>query len=202
MKRFETFSFDLQACHEELNAFRTLLHERDELKERRDILPFFRTRTHLSAFIGSYFPYLVYPDRIAFEYDLFGDFRCDLAIGDASSEQYCFVEFEEATASSLFVSHSSKATPEWSPRFEHGFSQVLDWFWKLSDMEGTTEFAHRLGGSASYEGVLIIGRDRDLPWHLPKDLKYFKPASVRQAANLRGGLERGRRIARWRRPRG
>lgn len=135
MKEFEKFTFSSSQCRNELDQLRNLLDSKDQLKERQDILPFFQERQHLCAFIGSYFPYLANPDRIAFEYDLFGDFKSDLAIGDSNSQQFCFVEFEDATDSSLFVKKGSKATLEWSERFEHGFSQVLDWFWKLADME-------------------------------------------------------------------
>jgi hypothetical protein len=162
MKSFDSFAFDLRKCRAELDELLVLLNSQPHLQERKDVLPFFRARRHLSAFIGSYFPYLASPDRIAYEYDLFGDFACDLAIGDSTTGQYCFVEFEDATASSLFVAKGAKATLEWSPRFEHGFSQVLDWFWKLNDQEGSTEFVHRFGLTASYEGMLIIGRSTGL----------------------------------------
>jgi len=43
------------------------------------------------------------------------------------------------------VAKGAKATLEWSERFEHGFSQVPDWFWKLNDRTPTSEFAHRFG---------------------------------------------------------
>lgn len=162
MKVFDTFAFDLAQCRRELDELQVLLNSQVTLAERAAILPFFRARRHLSAFIGAYFPYLARPDRLAFEYDLFGDFTCDLAIGDSATGQYCFVEFEDATSKSLFVAKGAKATLEWSERFEHGFSQVLDWFWKLNDMAPTSEFAHRFGLLAGYEGMLIIGRSTGL----------------------------------------
>jgi hypothetical protein len=53
------------------------------------------------------------------------------------------VEFEDAASKSIFVSKSGKNTPEWSSRFEKGFTQILDWFWKLDDLEKTDAFEDR-----------------------------------------------------------
>ena len=141
MKTFIRFRFDLKRCRTELDEFKKLLDNHPTLDERRDILPFFREREHLSAFIGSYFaPSIENSDRLAFEYSLFGDFFCDLVVGDSARGVYCFVEFEDATPTSIFESRGQKATLEWSSRFERGFSQIVDWFWKLDDMRGTIEF--------------------------------------------------------------
>jgi len=44
---------------------------------------------------------------------------------------------------------------------EHSFSQVIDWFWKLSDMEKTEAYEHRFGTRvASVHGLAIVGRDQ------------------------------------------
>jgi ketosteroid isomerase-like protein len=51
-------------------------------------------------------------------------------------------------------------TREWSPRFDHGYSQVIDWFYKLDVMTDTADMESRLGKrSVDYTGVLIVGRD-------------------------------------------
>jgi hypothetical protein len=184
MKTFVPFTFSSSECRHELDQLRDLLDSVDQLKEREAILPFLRERLHLCAFIGSYFPYLANPDRIAFEYDLFGDFKADLAIGDSPSQQFCFVEFEAATDASLFVKKGNKATLEWSERFEHGFSQVLDWFWKLADMENTTEFVSRFGGTASYEGILVIGRSTGLEHKEIKRLKWRRGKVVADSKHV------------------
>jgi hypothetical protein len=133
------------------------------LTERQDVLDFFRSRQQLAAFIGSYFPYVSNFDSIAYEYDIFGDFRADLAVGDSKNGQYAFIEFEDAGPDSIFRTRSNRSSSEWSPRFERGYSQVLDWLWKLSDMETTTEFENRFSPNYTrYEGMLIIGRTVDL----------------------------------------
>ncbi|MFB2938535.1 Shedu anti-phage system protein SduA domain-containing protein [Aerosakkonemataceae cyanobacterium BLCC-F154] len=125
MKTFLPFEFDVRLCIEQLTEFQQLLARRRNLSEREEILPFFRNRPHLSAFVGTYHPKINRYDRIAFEYDLFGDFASDLVIGDYSNNAYCFVEFEAAESDSIFRSKSSKITPEWSPRFEQGLSQLI-----------------------------------------------------------------------------
>jgi Domain of unknown function (DUF4263) len=44
-----------------------------------------------------------------------------------------------------------------------GFNQIVDWFWKLNDLERTDDFENRFNSrSIDYTGLLIIGRDRDL----------------------------------------
>ncbi len=78
--------------------------------------------------MGTYDPSIVDFRKIltASEFDIFGDHVADLAVGDTTRHQYCLIEFEDACESSIFRK-ASKATPEWAPRLEHGFSQLLDW---------------------------------------------------------------------------
>lgn len=162
MKDFLDLTFDTDRCRAELQQFRELLESADELEERKVLLPFFRQAQHLSAFIGSYFSYIESFDRIAYEYSLFGDFACDLVVGDARRQAYCFIEFEDARRDSIFVQRT-RSTPEWSPRFEHGFSQLVDWMWSLDDTRHSTSFVHRFGsGHVRMFGMLIIGRGSEL----------------------------------------
>jgi hypothetical protein len=158
-KGFTRLSWNPDQCRQQLGLFRQLLGGPGVLKERSEILPFFRANVHLSAFIGSYDQDITLFDLFAHEYSLW-DFMCDLVVGDSTTKRYVFIEFEDAAPSSLFV--SKKATPEWAPRFEHGFSQVLDWFWKLHDMEKTDDFLDRFGTGAGYFGLLLVGRTENL----------------------------------------
>ena len=73
-----------------------------------------------------------------------------MVVGDASSHAYCFIEFEDATETSIFKK-TPKLTPEWSPRFEHGFSQLVDWILWLENNKGNT--CERRGKSAAPGGV-------------------------------------------------
>jgi hypothetical protein len=164
MKTFLTFDFSLKQCAEELQRFKALLDSQQNLREKEDILPLFNECKHLSAFLGSYSPYVGNFDRLAFEYELFGDFACDLVVGDSTTNRYCFIEFENANERSIFDKKKNKYAPEWGARFDHGFSQIIDWFWKLDDVKSTVDWKDRFGDKAtvSYYAILVVGRDTSL----------------------------------------
>jgi len=159
MKGLDSFNLDIKKCLFELEEFETLLLNNKELRESKDILPFFKQRLHLSAFIGFYVPQIIRFNQIKHEFTFFGDFRADLAVGDSVNNTYCFIEFEDATEDSIFV-EKGRSTSDWSPRFEHGFSQIIDWFWKIDDFKNTS-LARSIFGSENIEfyGILVIGRD-------------------------------------------
>lgn len=116
---------------------------------------------------------LMVPDLVAHEYDLFGDFTCDLVIGDSVRKTFCFVEFEDAKKDSIFQKTSGRATPKWSNRFEQGFSQIVDWMYKLADLEKSDAFETRFGTrSIDFMGALIIGRDKYLSASENRRLKW------------------------------
>lgn len=163
MKNFLSLDFEPRSCRSQLAELQQLLQSKPSLSERDDILPFFRKRHHLSAFVASYHTKINRFDRVAFEYDLFGDFTADLVVGDSAKKSYCFVEFEDAKPNSIFETKVGKSSPEWSSRFEKGFSQIIDWFWKLDDLEKTDDFENRFNGrTIDYMGLLIIGRNEYL----------------------------------------
>jgi len=159
MKSLDKFSLDLAGCKNELAEFKMLLDTKASLSERDDILPFFKSHKHLAALIGAYNPKINGFDRLGYELDLFGDYSCDLAVGDSASHSFCFVEFEDASPNSVFTKKKTKANPEWSARFDHGFSQILDWFKILEDQKRTPQFKAKFeADSIQYVGLLIIGR--------------------------------------------
>jgi hypothetical protein len=158
MKSFDSLEFDPQQCQAELAEFRTLLKENEWLGERKHILPFFRERRHLSAFIGTYHHKIGAFDRIAFELSISGDFTCDLAVGHANKQAYCFIEFEAALERSIFA-RRNRHVSEWGRDFERGYSQIIDWFWKLEEQAGTSTFNQIFGSpSPDFMGILVIGR--------------------------------------------
>jgi hypothetical protein len=162
MPDFVPHTMDALACRVELEELRALLQSSADLKEavfRR----FFAAHRHVSALIGLYNPVIARFDRVAWEYPLFGEFRCDLAIGDSVTKAYTFVEFEGAGPRSLFVKCGDRLARGWSPRFDHGYSQVVDWFYKLQVMTNSADMEARLGKrSIDYTGVLIVGRDQHM----------------------------------------
>ena len=162
MKRMEAHALSIAKCASQVEQFENLLNANRSLKERDQILPFFHANRDMAAFIGSYVPDIVNFDRIGLEFDLFGDFACDLVVGDSISHNYLFVEFEDASPGSLFVTKPGKATPEFAPRLEHGLSQMIDWFWKLADYEKTDEYEHRFGvRHATMHGLVVVGNARN-----------------------------------------
>ena len=146
MTPFETFAFSRARAERELSQFKRLLdtHSHTPLRERDHILPFFRTHRHAAALIGTFNLNAPGLDRIAFEFDIFGDHKADLVIGDSQNHEYCFIEFEDATETSIFK-ESTKATLDWSPRFEDGFSQIVNWILWLDNQKGTTAYTSRFG---------------------------------------------------------
>jgi hypothetical protein len=84
-------------------------------------------------------------------------------VGDSKSKNFLFVEFEDAKPGSLFSSTGARATPEWSPRLEHGDSQVIDWFWKLSDAGKSDDYEHRFGARhITAHWLVVAGQDQEL----------------------------------------
>jgi hypothetical protein len=169
MKELIPLQFNLEQCRAEVEDLRQLLLGQDELEERQTILPFLKNHHQLLALIGQYHPDTIRCNRLAWEYDLFGDFQCDFVMGNAERRAYTFVECEDAKAKSIFV-RSTRSARDWAPRFEHGFSQIIDWFYKINDMLRTDDMANRFGGPViEYTGVLLIGRD-----------KHFQPGERRR----------------------
>jgi hypothetical protein len=163
MKSFTPLSWDPRRCRQEIDKLGALLGRRQTLTERQSILPFFRRCLHLSAFLGSYHPGIDRYDRIAFEYDLFGDFSCDLVVGDSVKHAYSFIEFEDAGPRSLFKRQGKKSTRDWSAHFDHGYSQIIDWYGKLHDLENSDVFEARFGArSIDFNGTLVVGRNHYL----------------------------------------
>ncbi|MCI0700499.1 MAG: DUF4263 domain-containing protein [Planctomycetia bacterium] len=204
MKRFDPFTLDRVALRDELSAFEKLLGpDTKELSERNDILPFFKRNLNLASLIGFAKSHLTFPDVIKTEFPLVGDHACDLAVGEKQDGKglFCFVEFEDAEAGSIFR-QVAKGTPDWSPRLEHGFSQIVDWFYILADQSQTKLFRDFFGTDlADYCGLLVIGRDgflaesthARLRWRSQNTLVGGKPVSIitfdQLLRNLRARVE-------------
>ncbi len=161
-KRFQQITFDAAVAKQEVAEFKALLDKNQWLSEAKDILPFFKTRLHLSALVGCCTPNIVIPDMVGGEFILQGDFRCDLAIGQNSRNSFCIVEFEDATEFSLFE-NSDKAYRPFSKRFEQGMSQIIDWCYKLEDMKGSNDCENIFGcREPEYVGLLVTGRSQTM----------------------------------------
>ncbi len=163
MKNIKTHTFDAQSGRQECGELSTLLQTYPTLSERRDILPFFKSRHDLSVLICTYFPKIANPNCFAHEFEIYGDFVADLIVGDSSEQRYVLVEFENGAKDSIFKQKGAKATPDWASRFESAYSQLIDWIWKLEDMRQTSHFQTKFGSStATFHGLIVIGKDMAL----------------------------------------
>lgn len=172
-KELESIQFDPLKCESELKAFRKFLDSNDDLEERRDIQPFFQNRKQLSAFIGSYAPEIGRADLIAFEFPFLGDFKADLLLGNQETGSYCVVEFEDGKRDSIFRKRRNRSMTEWSPRFEHGFSQLVDWCFALDDFKKTDRYAKDFGhGYVRFVALLIVGRNSGITEYDRKRLRW------------------------------
>jgi hypothetical protein len=158
-KAFDHILFDAAHVERDLKAFRLLLDSNPSLSEKRELQPFFKTRKQLSAFIGTIDPKVGLATELAFEYQFFGDFAADLVLGNKQNRAFSVIEFEDGRKNSIFVKLKAKTTKEWSRRFDHGFSQLVDWFWKLDDLKKTDAFRSAFGeGHVRFSALLIAGR--------------------------------------------
>src|SRR5437764_7153528 len=94
-KLFREIVYDPVAVRRELRAFAKLLAAKPSLSEQADILPFFKARPQLAAFIGTFAPGIGLATELAFEYPFLGDFRADIVLGNRQQKQFCVVEFED-----------------------------------------------------------------------------------------------------------
>jgi hypothetical protein len=162
MKKFDEVRFSASQCRDELSAFGDLLDRNTSLLERQHLKPFFEGARQLSAFIGTYAPDIGPASLLAYEFEIGGDFIADIVVGNRGTQTFCMVELEDAMPQGIFTA-TGRSTTEWSRRFEHGFSQLVDWFYALADLDGTENFSRNFGyGHSKFNGLLVIGRSGDL----------------------------------------
>lgn len=165
-KQFVSIALDPKACRTQINEFGTLLRSKAALSERDDVQPFFKQRAQLAAFIGSYMRDIGPATAYAFEYPFYGDFAADLVVGDKAAKRFCVVEFEDGRKDSIFRVPRGKSTSEWSPRFEHGFSQIVDWFTLIDDVKNSARFQKDFGPHhVRFSALLVIGGDAGVIGH-------------------------------------
>jgi hypothetical protein len=159
MKDFADIVYDPAKCRRQVTAFGKLLASKKTLSERDELLPFFKKRPELAAFIGTYASSIGPAAQLAFEFPFLGDFAADVVLGSREHGEFCVVELEDGRPDGVFTKVGQKSTREWSRRFDHGFSQLVDWFYALDDLKKTARFAKDFGhGHVRFFGLLVIGR--------------------------------------------
>jgi hypothetical protein len=172
-KNLEEIVVDPARCRTELAAFKQLLDSKSDLAERADIQAFFKKRKQLAALIGVYSGDIGPADLLAFEFPFLGDFSADVVLGNRNKSTFCVVEFEDGKSNSIFRKVANKSMTEWSPRFEHGFSQLVDWFCTLDDFKKTARFAKDFGhGHVRFVALLVLGRNAGMSEHDRQRLRW------------------------------
>ena len=78
-------------------------------------------------------------------------------VGDSGRCAYALVELEDATPESIYW--PKPGTPYFTPRFDHGYLQIVDWLCLLDDTQTTSGFRDYWGDATppQFVGVLVIG---------------------------------------------
>ncbi|MBD2459815.1 DUF4263 domain-containing protein [Oscillatoria sp. FACHB-1407] len=162
-----SYNFNIKECETQLQEFESFLKENPAIKESGEngLQKFFAARPNLILLLGSWH-FGLEPAYYKPELNLFGnEFRSDFVVADKQKKKFVFVEFEDADRDSIFKrkgrsSDIANSSYEWSPRYEHGVSQIVDWYYRLDDLERTNRFEEYFGRrQISYTGLLVIGRD-------------------------------------------
>ncbi len=158
---FDAYTRDLRALRAELDEFGSLLQAGAPLSEARQILPLVRRSRHLAAAFGFANGALAAPNMLAIERPLFGSFRCDVAVGSSAARQFTLVELEDARENSVFEAAKGRGYPRWSSRFERGFSQLVDWAWRIDQERQPSATLEAAFGTPDprIHYLLVAGRD-------------------------------------------
>lgn len=160
MSSFESIKVDLRLADTELTSFKTWLAAVAFVGET-SIVSEIKKRRHMACLLSSTLG-LPAPDLIKFELALKGMFRTDLVLGNDGQRRFGLIEFEDADAASIFKRGTAQYR-FWSPRIEHGFSQILDWAWVRSDHPNDSVLLAGFGGPITTSAYAVIcGRDASL----------------------------------------
>lgn len=169
----ETHLINPKKLKAEMKAFKKML-EKAWFSEN-EALRLFRKSKNLIATFGNFNTAINNPDLVGSEIGIDGLVRCDFVVGDSNTRHFVLVEFEDAKKNSIFKSATKKRNiPDWSPRFEHGFSQLVDWAWIMADSKNSiSKKAAFKGDVADWTLLLISGRDSSLN-NLSKERIYWR----------------------------
>lgn len=127
-----------------------------------DLRAFIRGRPQIVASMGLLNAAADTTDRWAPELDLLAKHVCDFVVGDSRRCAYTLVELEDGNPESVY--EPVPATPYFTSRFNHGYSQVVDWLCLLDSAQDTPDFRDYWGQSSppQFSGLLVIGRGPSL----------------------------------------
>jgi hypothetical protein len=143
---------------QEIDEFRAFLTGNPRA-ERKQFLPFFNARDQLCAFLATFNNAVIEPDHVAHEFALWGDFACDTLTGSRRNGAFVFIEFEDASETSLFKRPAGRRVSRWGSRVEAGLSQVTDWLFRLDRARNSSEMERDFGTRQVRPlGLVVAGR--------------------------------------------
>ncbi len=153
---------DASALIKEIEEFRAFLNSNPR-GERKHFLPFFEAHLQLCAYLGTLVDRVSTGTHVKVEVPLWGDFVCDLIAGNLQDAAFLFVEFEDASATSLFRPEEGRKNAHWGTRVEHGVSQVVDWLFRIDRETGTDVMERDFGARhVTSMGLVIVGRSSEV----------------------------------------
>jgi hypothetical protein len=177
-KEFKDITFSPVEFKKELEKFEALLKLKPILEEN-EIQDFFDNARNLTAYVGIGAGLgMSIAKQVESQLVLMGDFIVDIAFG-TREKAFCLVELEDGDPKSVLTKvgprEKPKATKEWGRRFEHGFSQLVDWFCLLDGQKGTPDFQKYFGyGHIDFVGLLLVGRNEGLSQDDVRRLRWRK----------------------------
>lgn len=164
---YKNVVFDKTQCRQQLDELKNLFLNSPEIDETKGVdgglQNIFKKRPMLLALMGRLFfsELATYWNQ---EVDV-GDYRVDFVIANHDKSKVALIEFENAKENSLFVKKTSSKTSisyEWAPRFDHGYSQVIDWVYLNSQNHGEIEKCFKDKKLDPINFALVIGWNKHL----------------------------------------
>ncbi len=168
---FKNVDFDLDQCQKELDEVKAIFNGCPDIPETdrksrgnhtEGLQTIFKKRSQLFALMGK----IIFGEFAKKWNDevKFGNYRADFIIASKNEKQVCLIEFEDATTESIFSvkTESTKTkTYEWSSRFDHGYSQILDWKYYATEEKAsiTNDFSTP---PKKLEFALVVGWEKHL----------------------------------------
>jgi hypothetical protein len=137
------------------NQFVDFLRDNPGNIKEQALQDFIYPRKGLIATIGK--SYDIDVGYISTEFNLFNEFYADMVIQSVDRKSVLLVELEPGTKHALFKKRPKR---EWGAAFEHGYSQVVDWLYRISDISRSDRFRTTFSTSETieFQGLIIIGR--------------------------------------------
>jgi Domain of unknown function (DUF4263) len=147
--------------------------------ERKHFLPFFKKHVQLGAFLGTLNDKVSSATHVKNEVPLWGDFVCDLVAGNIQDGAFVFVEFEDASKTSLFQPQRGRRNSRWGTRVEGGISQVTDWLFRIHTEQPSATIERDFGASnIACLGVVVVGRSHEVSPYDRRRLEWRSEHSI------------------------